>query len=178
MKRIDQWGFLEPAREILEPAVLIVKPLIGANLVIGILVLLQLFTWLRGSPSAHVPRVGFPQMLSPERIATYEEIWRREESHVWDWLEERISMEELVYPGSASAGNDHDESDGAAVRKARRQRERSWRNREMQSKRREEGVMSEREYAEAIRATEKRLEGLKAARQKKRLKPAKVHDEI
>ena len=168
VKQNGRWGLLEPVRGFLEPAVDIVKPLIGANLVIGFLVLLQIFTWLRGGPGGHSPRVGFPQMLPPERIATYEEIWRREESHVWDWLEQRIGMEELIYPGSISADND-DESDSAAVRKARRQRERSWRDREMQSKRREEGTMSEREFAEAIRATEKRLEGLKAAMQKKRL---------
>lgn len=177
IKPNDRWGFLEPVRGMVEPVVDIVKPLIGANMVIGFLVLIQLFTWLRGGPSRHSPRVGFPQMLPSERIATYEEIWRREESNVWDWLEERIGMEALVYPGSASADDD-DESDGAAVRKARRQRERSWRDREMQDKRREEGIMSEREYAEAIRATEKRLMGLKAAMQKKkRLKPSWVHDE-
>lgn len=187
VKQNDRWGFLEPIREIVEPAVDIIKPLIGANLVIGILVLLQVFTWLRGGPrGGHSPQVGFPQMLPPERIATYEQIWRREESHVWDWLEERIGMEKSIYrSGSASANADEsdDESDSAAVRKARRQREQSWKDREMQNKRWEEGtMMTEKEFAAAIRATEKRLEGLKAAMQKKRRKPAgggdKIHDEI
>lgn len=180
MKQKDRWGLLEPVRDILEPAIDIVKPLISAKLVIGFLVLLQLFTWLRGGPSRHAPRVGFPQLLPPERIATYEEIWRREESHVWDWLEERIGMEESIYPGSASADND-DESDGAAVRKARRRRERSWRDREMQNKRWEEGtMMNEHEFAEAIRATEKRLEGLKAAMQKKKRRKSggRTRDEV
>lgn len=176
LKRNDRWGLFEPVREVLEPAVDIVKPLISSNMVIGFLVLLQLFTWLRsGTSKHHSPRVGFSQMLPPERIATYEEIWRREESSLWDWLEERIGMEGLVYPSSASASAD-DASDGAAVRKARTQRERSWRDRDMQSKRQEEG-MSDVEFADAIRVTEKRLEALKAAVQKKRLKQRRVHDE-
>lgn len=190
VKQSHRSGVLESVREILEPAVDIVKPLIGANLVISILVLLQVFTWLRGGPRVHSPQVGFPQMLPPERIATYEQIWRREESHVWDWLEERIGMEKSIYSSSASANADEsDESDSAAVRKARRQREQSWRDREMQNKRWEEGtMMTEKEFAAAIRATEKRLEGLKAAMQKKRRKPGshghggggggRTHDEI
>ena len=89
-------------------------------------------------------------------------------------------MEESIYPGSASADND-DESDGAAVRKARRRRERSWRDREMQNKRWEEGtMMNEHEFAEAIRATEKRLEGLKAAMQKKKRRKSggRTRDEV
>lgn len=178
LKQMNKWGLLEPVRGIFEPAFDIVKPLISANLVISFLVILQLFTWLRGGPSGHSPRVGFPQMLPPERIASYEEIWRREESNVWDWLEERIGMEESIYPGSESAEDD-EESDRAAVRRARRQRERSWRDREMQNKRWEEGTtMSEKEFAEAIRATEKRLEGLKAAVQKRRRKSSRTRDEI
>jgi len=32
---------------------------------------------------------------TPERIAAYEEIWRREESELWEWLEERVGMERL-----------------------------------------------------------------------------------
>ena len=186
-KQSNRWGVLESVREILEPAVDIVKPLIGANLVIGILVLLQVFTWLRGGPRVHSPQVGFPQMLPPERIATYEQIWRREESQVWDWLEERIGMEKSIYSSLGSADADEsDESDSAAVRKARRQREQSWKDREMQNKRWEEGTtMTEKEFAAAIRATEKRLEGLKSAIQKKRRKlgsdgggGGRTHDEI
>lgn len=37
---------------------------------------------------------------SPERIAAYEEIWRREESELWDWLEERVGMDKLRDVGS------------------------------------------------------------------------------
>lgn len=178
VKRQAGWGLFEPVHEVLGPAVDIVKPLISANMVIGFLILLQLFTWLRGHSGADSPRVGFPQMVPPERIAAYEEIWRREESNVWDWLEERIGMEGLIYtaPGSASAADD--ESDRAAVRKARTRRERSWRDRDLQTKQQEER-MSETEFANAIRATGERLEALKAAVQKKRLKQSRprAHDE-
>ncbi len=170
-KRNDGWGVFEPVRRILEPAVDIVKPFVSAKTVVGLLVLLQLATWLRGSPTTPSPRVSFPQMLTPERIAAYEEIWRREESTVWDWLEERIGMEGLIYPTSASSPDD--ESDRAAVRNARNQRERSWRDRDIHAKL-EGQRLSEGEIEDAIRVTEKKLEALKAAAQKKRLKQSMV----
>ena len=180
-KRNEGWGIFEPVHGVLGPAVDIARPLISANLVIGFLILLQIFTWLRGRSGGHRPRVGFPQMLTPERIATYEEIWRREESNLWDWLEERIGMEEQVYPTSTSASASaatEDESDQAAVRKARRRRERSWRERDMRMKLQEGDAMSDKEFADAIRAAEEQVKKLKAAVQKKRLKQKRRgHDE-
>jgi len=32
---------------------------------------------------------------TPERLAAYEEIWKREESELWEWLEERVGMDRL-----------------------------------------------------------------------------------
>lgn len=163
-KRSDALRLFEPVLQIAGAVIDIVKPLISANMVISLLVFLQIITWLRGPAGSHSPRVGFPAMLTPERIAAYEEIWRREESSIWDWLDERIGLEGLIYPASSDDG-----SDRAALRRARAQRERSWRNRDKQAKLQEEG-MSEGEIDEAIQATEKRLQALKAAMQKKRLK--------
>lgn len=99
-------------------------------------------------------------MSSPERIAAYEEIWRREESSLWDWLEERIGMESMAYPKS-SEGSDHE-----AVNRARKQREQSLKHRDMDAKIADE-AMNEREFAYAIKVTEERLEMLKHAVQKK-----------
>lgn len=181
--RNDTWGIFEPVHGVLGPAVDIVRPFISANVVIGFLILLQLLTWLRGRSSANGGRVGFSQMLTSERVATYEEIWQREEVNMWDWLEERIGMEEQIYPisksSSASASAD-DRSDYAALRKARSHREQSWKHRDMQRRSPEEEALSGKELAQAIRATERRLAKLKTAAQKKRLKQrgqGRGHDE-
>ena len=159
----DTWGLLEPLRGIFGPVVDIFRPIISANMVIGFLSILLLFTWLRGSPTSPNAQLGFPGMSSPERIAAYEEIWRREESSLWDWLEERIGMESTVFP-PATKGSDHD-----AVNRARKQREQSLKHRDMDAKIGDEG-MNEREFDHAIKVTEERLEMLKQAVQKKQKK--------
>ena len=109
-------------------------------------------------------------MSSPERIAAYEEIWRREESSLWDWLEERIGMERIAYPTS-SEGSDHE-----AVNRARKQRAQSLKHRDMDAKIADE-AMNEREFAYAIKVTEERLEMLKQAVQKKRKKKEEEEEE-
>lgn len=156
-------SLLEPLRGIFGPVVDIFSPLISANMVIGFLLLLLTFTWLRGSPTSSTAGLGFPGMSSPERIAAYEEIWRREESSLWDWLEERIGMESIAYPTSSK------ESDHEAVNRARKQREQSLKHRDMDAKIADES-MNEREFAHAIKVTEERLEELKRAVQKKKRK--------
>lgn len=162
-QRDDAWGLLEPVRGVFGPVIDIFRPLISANMVIGFLLFLLMFTWLRGSPTSSKARVGFPGMSTPERVAAYEEIWRREESSLWDWLEERIGMDSIAFPAS-SQGSDRD-----AVNGARQQREQSLKHRDMDAKIADER-MSEREFAHAIRVTEERLEALKNAVQRKRKK--------
>lgn len=100
-------------------------------------------------------------MSTPERIAAYEEIWRREESSVWDWLEERIRMEGIAYPSSVPS------SDQEAVKWARRQREHSLKHRAVKKELPEE-KMGQQEIDDAIRVTEERLEVLKNALLRKR----------
>jgi len=71
-------------------------------------------------------------------------------------------MQGLAYPASPGP---HDQ---AALKKARKQREKSLNGGGMQAKLAEEG-MSEREMDHAIKVTEQRLDDLKAAVQKKRV---------
>ena len=104
--------------------------------------------------------MGFP-LSSPERIAAYEEIWRKEESDLWDWLEQRIGMEGIAYPASSS------NLDQEAVKKARTVREKSIKGQSKQA-RLAVGSMKEREVDHAIRVTEERLRDLKGAVQRKR----------
>ena len=80
---------------------------------------------------------------TPERIAAYEEIWRREESELWDWLEERVGMERL--------------------REATRN---PGERKNLEDKLRDE-KMEERELDSAIRVTEEKLKVLKGGVEKK-----------
>jgi len=45
---------------------------------------------------------------TPERIAAYEELWQREESELWSWLEDRVGMDHLrdVAMGEANVVKD------------------------------------------------------------------------
>ena len=130
-------------------------------MIIGFLLLVIIVSWLRGPKATQANGLGFPVMSSPERIAAYEEIWRREESGLWDWLEDRIGMQGIVSPSSSSS------SDQAALKKVRKQREKSLKGLGKQAALVNE-VMSDREMDHAIKVTEERLEDLKSAVQKKR----------
>ena len=130
-------------------------------MVIGFLLLVIIVSWLRGPRATQANGLGFPVLSGPERIAAYEEIWRREESGLWDWLEDRIGMQGIVSPSSSSS------SDQAALKKVRKQREKSLKGLGRQAALVNE-VMSDREMDHAIKVTEERLEDLKLAVQKKR----------
>ena len=157
----DNWGLLEPLHGLLGPIVDIFKPFINANMVIAFLLLFIVVTWLRSPRPPPKGQVGFSGLPSPERIAAYDEIWRREESDLWDWLEERIRLEGISYPAS-SKQQDHE-----AVRKARTQREQSVKGRGMQARLATES-MKQREIDHAIKLTEERLQELKGSMQRKR----------
>ena len=94
-------------------------------------------------------------------MAAYEEIWRREESSLWDWLEERIRLD-VTFPSA-----DDRDRDREAVLQARKRREESLRAQRAATRLEGEG-MSAREVDEAIRVTEERLGRLKRAVQRKR----------
>ena len=130
------WGLFEPVRPLLEP----LKPFVSSQVVIAVLVTLLVYSWLfaaRGGGSG----VGFS--TRPERVAAYEELWRREESELWDWLEDRVGLDGVAIP---SLG----------------QRQKVLQSKEMAKKLRNE-KMGDREVDEAIRITEERLGVLKEA---------------
>lgn len=139
------------------------KPFISANMIIAFLLLVIIVSWLRGpKASSATNQVGLPGLSGPERIAAYEEIWRREESGLWDWLEERIGMQDTTYPASSRA------QDQAAMQNVRKQRQKSLKGLGIQARLAEE-AMSEREMEHAIQVTEERLSELKSAVLKNRI---------
>lgn len=83
----------------------------------------------------------------PDRLAAYEEMWRREESELWEWLEERVGMDRL------NSGELHT-------------RKKVLQPRTVEERLREEH-MDEREIKEAIRITEEKLHVLKSVVDKK-----------
>ena len=158
----SSWGLFEPFHGVLGPVFDIFSPMISSNMVIGFLLFVILINWIR-SPRSSTSGNGLAYIPTAQRLAAYEEIWRKEESDLWDWLEERVGMQGLVYPES---------SDQEAVAQARRQREQSLRTKGLRSKL-ADVKMSEREVDHAIRVTEEKLAVLKRAIREKK----GVHDE-
>ncbi|KAH6996464.1 hypothetical protein BKA56DRAFT_627959 [Ilyonectria sp. MPI-CAGE-AT-0026] len=147
-KRPDKksWGALEPVRGLLEPIADIIQPLLTGNVMYGLLVGLLVATWFGFgfTPSSSPQDIG---MYRPERLAAYDEIWRREDSELWEWLEERVGMDRL-------------NADRVTVRK------RAVEPRTVEESLRE-ARMDEREVEEAIRVTEEKLRVLKEVMGKK-----------
>ncbi|KAG7119756.1 putative membrane protein C20F10.07 like [Verticillium longisporum] len=142
----ETWGMLEPLRPILGPITDLLKPLMTGNVTYGLLVGLLVAAWF-GFPGQGARRqVGFYGY--PDRVAAYEEMWRREETELWDWLEERVGLERL--------------NDGSMPT-----RKRAIEPRTVEEKIREER-MDEREIQEAIRVTEEKLQVLKGVVGKQR----------
>ncbi|KAH8802862.1 GRAM domain-containing protein [Xylogone sp. PMI_703] len=96
-----EWGVLQPLKGVLGPVVDIIKPILTANVIYIILVTLLVTSWLRFGFSGKgdhtsVGMHGIGHHISgSERLAAYDELWRREESELWDWLDQRIGMERL-----------------------------------------------------------------------------------
>lgn len=145
------WGLFEPVRGPLEPVVSIFQPLFSAQIIITILALLLAWTWLIPSRS-RATGVGFA-IDSPGRLAAYEELWRREESELWDWLEDRVGLSNGIPVG----GSAQERSDRQKVLSTK-QMGRRLRNHDLE----------EKQVEDAIRITEERLSTLKSAVEKKK----------
>jgi hypothetical protein len=150
-KKAQDWGILEPLHGILGPVVDIVKPILTGNVVYGLLVGLLVASWFgfgfspRNSVGGYGTGLGFSS--HSDRLIAFEEVWRREESDLWDWLEERVGLHRM-----------HD--DAVPTRK------RVAEPRAMGDKLRED-KMTEREVEEAIRVTEEKLQILREVHDKK-----------
>jgi hypothetical protein len=151
----QSWGLFKPVRSILEPFASLFKPLWSGNiaiLVIGVLLYMVFFRSPSGS-SMLSHDVGCPGHNLPQRLATYEEMWRREESELWTWLEDRVGMDGMVFPNVAT----HRSSGSPSGRRSSRFHGAD--ERELTARLREERV-SDREMDHAIRTTRQRLDVL------------------
>jgi hypothetical protein len=151
------WGLLEPLRGILGPVVSPFQSFVTPPIIISILVLLLAQAWLFGPRKS--TGLGFPTS-HPERFAAYEQIWQREESDLWDWLEDRVALNNIAHPPIGRDAVDVKE------------RQRVLRSNSM-GKKIDEAAMDQRRIDDAIRVTEERLAALKQAVDKKKEKGAK-----
>jgi hypothetical protein len=138
------WGLFEPLRGLLGP----IADLIHPSLIIALLILTISILWFRlSSARAANTTFGLPS-ASPQRAIAYEELWRREESELWKWLEQRAGVEEGGVP--------------------------SFLGRREEAKSGKGGEMEQRKVEEAVRVTKERLEVLERAvagdREKRRKK--------
>jgi hypothetical protein len=148
----SNWGLLEPLRSLLSPIADILESIFTPQTIIVILGVLLMYTWFfRGSSAVSGPN----QWSVAQRQVAYEQIWRHEESDLWNWLEERVALDRMH----------------SSVTGARLQPEPGMQNPIAP------GSMKEREMDEAIRVTEERLKALKDAvtreRSKSRIKSPK-----
>ncbi|KAL6174029.1 hypothetical protein ACJQWK_00183 [Exserohilum turcicum] len=95
----SNWGMLEPVRSLLGPVADILESIITPQMIIWFLAGLLLYTWLfRGSTGVTGPN----QWSHAQRQVAYEQIWRHEESELWDWLEERVALDRIQHTVTAT----------------------------------------------------------------------------
>jgi len=162
----EDWGIFELFRGPLGPVVSIFRPLANGNVAVGIIVCLLLFIWFRG-PSRHSAGVGYPAHSGSDRIAAYEELWRREESELWDWLEERVGIDGLVPKDGLESRNTKNTEKDAKLKLKQRQRILGGKD---AGARLQEERMSEREIQAALHLTEERLHTLRNVVERRRSK--------
>lgn len=148
----ESWGLFEPVRPLLEPVTSMLKPLWSGNIAILFVGILLYMAFFRSpSSSSRLGHdVGFTGLSLPQRLAAYEEMWRREESELWNWLEDRVGMDGMAFPVLH-----HRTADAQASRRSSRVNPAD--ERDLIARLREEQV-SDREMDHAIRTTRQRLD--------------------
>lgn len=146
------WGLFEPLRGVFGPILSLVSPLLSTNLVIAVLSLLLAQAWFFG-PRAGAG-VGFP-LTGQARFVAYEAMWQNEESELWNWLEDRVGLDQVV------------QGPLWQLREDAKQRQKVMAKIRMSKRVADQGI-EDRQVDNAIRVTEERLGALKQAVDRKR----------
>ena len=160
----------EPLRSIVGPIIDLAGPLVSVNTIIFILLSLLLFTWLRTpirNPSSALDSAPLSSS-SAARLAAYEEMWRKEESDLWSWLEDRVGVQGLA-SNTPNASPSSSKASKKTAKEQAKQRNKILASKDMAARLREE-KMSEREVEDAIRVTQERLDVLKGVVENKNKK--------
>ena len=153
-KKEDDWGLFEILRGPLGPFVNIFKPVATGPVAVSIILMLLFLLWFRGPSRPSASSIGYTGYSSADRIAAYEEMWQKEESESWNWLEQRVGLEGLALGDKAGTGKSTDAKEDPKVRL--RQRQKILGGKDIQAKLREES-MGKREIEDAVRVTQERL---------------------
>jgi len=140
----ENWGLFEPIHGLLGPIIDILQPLLTGNILYGLLVGLLVASWFRFGGRVGQGDLSMGYLGTPARIAAYEEMWRLEESELWDWLEDRVGVDRLRDVGKMPIE--------AQIIQDRLKAEK----------------MEDREVETAIRVTEEKLRVLKNSMEKKK----------
>jgi len=165
------WGVLEPLRGPLSPFLDVFKPFLNGSVAVVVIFILFFMLWVR-TPSQQYPlssRVGSHLLSVPQRMVAYEEMWQKEESELWDWLEERVGMDGLAFP----VADDTQRSDS----KPNPRRHQIQSQKDLEARLRHE-KMTEREMEDAIRVTQQRLESLQQVVENRKRKRMEATEEI
>ena len=163
IKREENWGLFEPLRGYLGPVVDIARPVLKMEYVVGVLFFMVLIIWFSK------PKVGalspYAALSSGQRMAAYEEMWRKEEGELWNWLEHRAGVDAVTLQKTNTPQTEKDEK--KEQRSKQKQRQKVLKGKDVEARLREE-KMSEREMEEALRVTRERLEVLEDVVKKRR----------
>lgn len=168
--KAPNWGLFEPLRGPLSPIVDIFGPFWNSNVAVVVLSSLLFMMWLR-TPSTQPKSHGLAlhHLSAPERLLAYDELWAKEESELWDWLEDRVGMEGLTVPVVNT-----EKLNSKREKQLRQQRRRDHRDAEARLR---DEKMSEREITDAIRVTQQRLETLQQVVERRRHNREQAEDE-
>lgn len=145
----------------LGPVVDIFKPFITTQIVIILLVLTIVYMWFRGSSRRDINGAGLAHISHAERLIAYEEIWRKEESELWEWLEDRIGFDTIMLEEKASSGKGVKEKTKERVKdQALKERQKILRGKDVEARLREE-KMGQREMENMVKIADERLDVLK-----------------
>jgi hypothetical protein len=154
------WGLFEPLRGPLGPVVDLARPILKTEILISVLFGLVLMLWLRAPAGINNGQLGpYGGVRSSDRVAAYEEMWRREESELWAWLESRAGVDSITYQTPGNAKGSAVRKDGSTTARKQQQRQKALKSKDAAERLREES-MAEKEVQEAIRVTKERLEVL------------------
>lgn len=170
------YSWIEPLRALISPLTDLLPSLINAHTIIGVLLFTIVLSYFRSSPSSLNPShhdqdhalFAHQSISHAARIAAYEEIWRREESAMWDWLDKRMGQTgPRHHPNNAES----DMHWKPPIDRGRQNGEHALLERLGSAKQQvlKDVEMTEHEIERAIRATEEKLLVLKAAIKEKKL---------
>ncbi|KAL3483475.1 hypothetical protein BJX62DRAFT_249466 [Aspergillus germanicus] len=164
-KAAESWGVFEPLRGLLGPIVGIFKPLWNGNIAVLVIGVLLFMLFSRG-PSRQPGLSPDLTFSMPQRLAAYEEMWRKEETELWNWLEDRVGMDGIPVPTVNRQFESRLPRKGRKLQTAERELKDSL----------TEDTLSDQEMDHAIRTTRERLDTLERILSKRRTQPTTGED--